>query len=146
MNDDAHRATAVRVYQRMAHLVLESDDRRREVVEATGLSFARTKALRRLARGPMRMTELAAELLVDKPYATVIVDELERRGLVVRSTAPDDRRAKVVTVTDQGRELARLANEILARPPQALIALPAAEMAELDALLAKLTPSADAVS
>ncbi|MGK4584648.1 MarR family winged helix-turn-helix transcriptional regulator [Kitasatospora sp. HPMI-4] len=140
MNDDAHRATAVRIYQRMAHLVLESDNRRREVVEATGLSFARIKALRRLAERPMRMSELAAELLVDKPYTTVIVDELERRGLVVRSTAPDDRRAKVVTVTDQGRETARLANEILARPPQALVALPAAEMAELDALLAKLAP------
>ncbi|MGF1428388.1 MarR family winged helix-turn-helix transcriptional regulator [Kitasatospora sp. LaBMicrA B282] len=140
MNDDAHRATAVRIYQRMAHLVLESDNRRREVVEATGLSFARIKALRRLAGQPMRMTELAAELLVDKPYTTVIVDELERRGLVVRSTAPDDRRAKVVTVTDQGRELARLANEILATPPQALVELPAAELTELDALLAKLTP------
>ncbi|MGC0318843.1 MarR family winged helix-turn-helix transcriptional regulator [Kitasatospora acidiphila] len=140
MNDDAHRATAIRIFQRMAHLVLESDNRQREVVEATGLSFGRTRALRRLAKRPMRMSELAAELVVDKPYTTVIVDDLERRGLVVRSTAPDDRRAKVVTVTDQGREMAQLANGILARPPQALVALPAAEMAALDALLAKLAP------
>jgi DNA-binding MarR family transcriptional regulator len=140
MNDDAHRATAIRVYRRMAHLVLESDDRRREVVDATGLSFVRTKALRRLAKRPMRMSELAAELVVDKPYTTVIVDDLERRGLVVRATAPDDRRAKVVALTEQGRETARLADEILARPPQALVALPAAEMAELDGLLAKLAP------
>ncbi|GAA1956710.1 MarR family winged helix-turn-helix transcriptional regulator [Kitasatospora viridis] len=140
MNDEAHRATATRIYQRMAHLVLESDNRRREVVDATGLSFARVRALRRLARQPMRMSELAAELVVDKPYTTVIVDELERRGLVVRTTAPDDRRVKVVTVTEQGRELAELASAILTRPPQALVALPAAEMAELDALLAKLAP------
>jgi DNA-binding MarR family transcriptional regulator len=88
----------------------------------------------------MRMSELAAELVVDKPYTTVIVDDLERRGLVVRATAPDDRRAKVVALTEQGRETARLADEILARPPQALVALPAAEMAELDGLLAKLAP------
>jgi DNA-binding MarR family transcriptional regulator len=140
MNDDDHRATATRIFQRMAHLVLESDNRQREVVEATGMSFGRTRALRRLAKRPMRMSELAAELVVDKPYATVIVDDLERRGLVVRATAPDDRRAKVVTVTEQGRELARSANEILARPPQALVALPAERLAELDGLLAELAP------
>ncbi|MFE9428574.1 MarR family winged helix-turn-helix transcriptional regulator [Kitasatospora sp. NPDC006697] len=141
MNDDAaHDDTAARIYARMRHLVLDSDDRRRRVVEVTGLSFARARALRRLARQPMRMSTLAAELFTDKPYATVIVDELERRGLVVRTTAPDDRRVKVVSLTDEGRELAARAEEVLGRPPAALSALPAEEMATLDELLARLAP------
>ncbi|MGR6998513.1 MarR family winged helix-turn-helix transcriptional regulator [Yinghuangia aomiensis] len=118
--DDPAYAAAYRAFAAMRNLVLGSDDRRREVADATGLSFSRSRALRRLARKPMRMTELAAEMATDKPYTTLIVDDLERRGLVVRTVSPQDRRAKVVSVTDAGREMADLATHILSRPPTAL--------------------------
>jgi DNA-binding MarR family transcriptional regulator len=93
------------------------------VVDTVGLSFDRTRALRRLARRPMLMTELAATLDIDKPNATTLVDELEMRGLATRTPHPTDRRAKVVTTTPAGTQLAAKADWILGRPPTALAEL-----------------------
>jgi DNA-binding MarR family transcriptional regulator len=131
-NDDAARAFAA-----MRHLVLDQGDRRREVAETTGMSFIRTKALRRLASGPLRMSDLAAETGTDKPFATLIVDDLEQRGLVVRSVDPDDRRVKVVTITEAGRVVAVEAERILAHPAEGLLRLDAEELATLARLLSK---------
>ncbi|MFD0329624.1 MarR family winged helix-turn-helix transcriptional regulator [Streptacidiphilus monticola] len=99
----------------MQALILDND-RRRSVAEATGISFARSRALRRLVQRPLRMSELAAKLATDKPYTTLIVDDLVRRGLVERTTDPDDRRCKLVSLTETGRAMALRAQEILAQP------------------------------
>ena len=40
------------------------------------MSFARARAVRRLARRPMSMGELADALSIDRPNATVIVADL----------------------------------------------------------------------
>jgi DNA-binding MarR family transcriptional regulator len=110
------------VWMLMADLVLDNM-RRREVSEALGMSFGRTRAIRRLARAPMSMGELAAALGIDPPNATVLVDDLEAQGLVRRRAHPTDRRTKVVEATRKGKTLARRADEILATPPAALSAL-----------------------
>jgi DNA-binding MarR family transcriptional regulator len=52
-----------------------------------------------------RVAELADEAGVAAPTATRILDALERRGIVRRDRASDDRRAVAVTLTDAGREL-----------------------------------------
>ncbi|WP_052433261.1 MarR family transcriptional regulator [Streptacidiphilus carbonis] len=136
--EDARLRAASAVYATMRYLVLDQDDRRAAVVEALGMSFSRTKALRRLTAGPLRMSELAQKLLTDKPYATLIVDDLERRGLVLRTVHPDDRRCKVVTVTEAGRLAAELAESILARPPRGLLALEDEELETLRRVMAKV--------
>lgn len=128
---------AVRAWERMCDLVLDHD-RRKEVVDALGMSFVKTKALRRLAKGPMTMRELALQLLTDRPYTTVLVDDLEERGLVSRTVNPDDRRSKLVAVTDEGRAAAELASKILAIPPAALLALPPEDARALDRILARV--------
>jgi DNA-binding MarR family transcriptional regulator len=114
--------SAREVWLLMSDLVLDNM-RRRQVAEALGMSFGRARALRRLARRPQSMRELATALGIDPPNATVVVDELERQGLVVRQPHPTDRRAKVVDVTPKGRALAQQADAILAAPPPALSAL-----------------------
>jgi DNA-binding MarR family transcriptional regulator len=138
MSADSRDEAVARIFAVMRGLVLDSDDRRREVVTATGMGFVRSKALRRLIAGPLGMSELASKLIVDRPYTSLIVDDLEQRGLVVRAVAPGDRRAKVVTLTPAGRAVAVQAEEILARPPDALARLGADELAELDRLLSAL--------
>ncbi len=60
----------------MSDLVLDQG-RRREVAEALGMSFGRTRAIRRVARRPISMGELAAALGIDPPNATVLVDDLD---------------------------------------------------------------------
>lgn len=128
---------AVRIWEGMKLLVLD-DDRRREVAVALGMSFTRSRALRRLTAGPTTMRGLADRLGTDAPYATLIVNDLEERGLVERTVNPDDRRAKLVTVTESGRRAAELANEILSRPPAALAALDPDDLAHLDRIFTRL--------
>ena len=129
---------AARAWQAMRTLVLDRYDRRKKVTDALGMSFIRAKALRLVAAGPMTMRELAAGLGTDPPYTTVAVDDLERRGLVVRTVRAGDRRSKLVSITPAGLEQARLADEILSAPPRLVRELPAADLAALDRILSRL--------
>ena len=115
-------------------LVLDNE-RRREVSEALGMSFGRSRALRRLARRPMTMGELAAALGIDPPNATVLVDELEALGFARRTPHPSDRRAKVTEATRKGKAMARRADAILSTPPPALSALGEDDLEELRRIL-----------
>ncbi|HKS49710.1 MAG TPA: MarR family transcriptional regulator [Amycolatopsis sp.] len=126
------------VWERLRELVHETYDRRKEVSDALGMSFAKAKALRRIAAGPLTMRELAEQLVTDPPYATLLVDDLERRGLVERNVHPRDRRRKIVEITEAGREAVKTADRILGEPPPALQALPESDLAALAAILAKI--------
>jgi DNA-binding MarR family transcriptional regulator len=124
----------------MQTLVTETNDRRREVADALDMSFVRVKALRRLAAAPVTIRELADSLITDAPYTTVVVDDLERRGLVKRRVDQDDRRRRIVAVTPEGARQAARASEILDDPPAALLALPPDDLAALERILTSLLP------
>lgn len=129
---------AERVWERIRELVLESHDRRKDVADALGMSFIKVKALTKLVRAPMTMRELAEALAIDRPYATVVVDDLESRGLAARSVHPDDRRCKIVTVTGEGCAVAEKAAAIMREPPPALVGLNADDLSRLDEIVARL--------
>lgn len=133
--DVSTRPHAERAWRAMTTLVTELNDRKSEVAAELGMSFVRIKALRRLARTPMSMRELAEQLTTDAPYTTVVVDDLEERGLVDRRPDPDDRRRKIVAATAQGVRAAQRAERILRRPPAALTALSPADLIELERIL-----------
>jgi DNA-binding MarR family transcriptional regulator len=135
MTDYSH--DAYRAHAAMQKLVLQQRDVRGAVEEATGISFGRARALRRLVYGPLRMSELAARLGWDKPYTTTVVDDLEERGLVTRNVAPDDRRAKMVELTPDGHAAAVTAIRILAEPAPGLSRLSGDELAVVAELLEK---------
>ncbi len=124
----------------MCDLVLDNE-RRREVSEAVGISFGRLRALRRIARHPMTMGELAANLGIDAPYATLVVDDLEKQQLVERGPHPTDRRAKLVTATPLGATMAKQGEEIMGRPPAGLTSL---SKVDLDAIARGLEQALDA--
>jgi DNA-binding MarR family transcriptional regulator len=130
---------AGRVWGVMRELVLDHD-RRDEVGAELGMSFFRVKVLRHVAAEPATMGVLAESLRSDAPYVSVVVDDLVRRGLVVRAADPGDRRRKIVSVTAEGARAAARAGELLAVPPAALAALPADDLAALERLLAGLGP------
>lgn len=48
---------------------------------------------------PIRLTDLAIEMLVTKPSATTMVQRLERKGLVERQASLEDARSKLVILT-----------------------------------------------
>ena len=138
-DNDAEPDIAREVWTLMSDLVLDHQ-RRRQVAEAVGLNFARTRAVRRVAAQPMSMGELAAALGIDRPNATVLVDDLEEQGLVRRRPHPTDRRAKLVEATRKGKSVARRANEILGTPPAALSALGEKDLEALRRVLTSIAP------
>jgi len=108
-----------RAWRAMSEVVLDYD-RKLAVSEALGLSWTRSLALRRLAKEPLTLRALADRLQADPPYVTLMVDDLEKRGLVQRLPHPEDRRAKLVQLTPAGRTAVARAEGILDEPPAAL--------------------------
>ena len=62
--------------------------------------------------GPCRLTALAEKIEVKPSAVTVMVDRLEKRGLVRRVQDPDDRRAVRVEITEEGRDVLDKAREL----------------------------------
>jgi MarR family transcriptional regulator, organic hydroperoxide resistance regulator len=66
----------------------------------------------------MPMGELASALSCDASNVTGLVDRLESRGLLQRSTSPEDRRVKVLSLTPLGaRVRAALLERMTSSPP-----------------------------
>jgi DNA-binding MarR family transcriptional regulator len=86
----------------------------------------------------LAMGQLAARLHTDRPYASVVVDDLERHGLVARKQHPTDRRVRIVSVTAEGRRVAGRAEQMLGGYREQLRALPPAELAALERALEHL--------
>ena len=91
-----------------------------ELRETLGLGrgTGRVRALLAVAAGPLTVAELARQLTIDPPYATLIADELAALGLVERTVDGEDRRRKQLTLTDAGRTAARTADAIIRKPPR----------------------------
>ncbi len=87
----------------------------------------------------MSLSELAEAVRVDAPYATLIVDSLEERGLVERRPDPADRRRKLVALTPEGKEAAQRVLRIKREPPPGFANLTAAELDTLEELMRRLT-------
>ncbi len=94
--------------------------------------------------GQARVVELANAAGVTPPTATRILDALERRGIVERRRAPEDRRGVTITLTPNGRELLDTQHEWLRSRQEAFYAeLPAGERAVAADLLVRLAALID---
>ena len=97
------------------------------------------KTLVRLAREDgVSMGDMARGIGCDPSYITALVDDLDARGLARREPAPDDRRVKIIVLTDAGRALAAEIDAVLSVPPAAFAALTSPELRQLRDLLDKV--------
>jgi DNA-binding MarR family transcriptional regulator len=79
--------------------------RMRQRLPGEDLDFSLIPLLKALAhRGELRLTDLAGVLDLDASTVSRHVRTLEERGLVARTTDPDDGRATRLALTDEGRE------------------------------------------
>lgn len=71
------------------------------------LSYVQFQLLARLANadGPLTMTQLADGVVYSRSGLTYQAGLLEKAGLITRGPSPDDERATLVTITDNGRAL-----------------------------------------
>jgi MarR family transcriptional regulator, transcriptional regulator for hemolysin len=86
--------------------------------------------------GERTQTELAQLVGLDKTTMVVTIDELEAAGLVKRLPSPEDRRARIIAVTDAGEQKVVEGREIMDQvQAEVLATLPARErQGLLDAL------------
>ncbi|QKW23903.1 MarR family transcriptional regulator [Kitasatospora sp. NA04385] len=111
-----------------------------------GASVARLRTLRVLALAgePLRMRDLAEHVGNAPRTTTTIVDSLERDGLVERVRHPTDRRAFLLTLTEEGARRHREAEELdRAALAAATGALDAAEREQLRTLLGRIRAAVD---
>jgi len=106
----------------------------------TASQFSTLKVLR--IHGPLALREIAKYILKTGGNMTIVVDNLERDGLVVRDRDTEDRRIVYVRLTQKGEELFdRIYPEHLERIRQAMGGLTDAECEQLMNLLNKLSPA-----
>jgi DNA-binding MarR family transcriptional regulator len=94
---------AWRAFLSTSHLL----DRRIEeqLKSAAGLTHPQFEILAMLSEAPdrqMRMTELARGVVVSKSALTYQITQLEKAGLVRRTTCPSDDRGVLAVITDAG--------------------------------------------
>lgn len=70
---------------------------------------------RALQAGPLTLTKLAAQLGMSKQAAAKVVGELLGREFLVQEDAAEDRRTKLLALTQRGRAVVRAAMQIGAR-------------------------------
>ena len=110
------------------------------LAQELGLAPMQLHALRLIEPGAeLPMSSLAGLLFCDASNVTGIVDRLEARGLIERCPAPQDRRVKLLALTDEGVRVREAATRQMAQPPAAIAALPIEDQRALrDALRAAL--------
>ena len=130
------------VWRDLVAFVLDHRDGwRRAVVDRCGLPFSRIRILKRLSRSAMTVKQIAAAATIDAPAATVAVNDLEERGLVVRAVDPENRRCKVVSLTGAGRDMVRTIESVHDPAPEALAALGSDDLATLRRIVDEVSRS-----
>ena len=77
-----------------------------EVAERHGLTLRDYIVLSALDKTPgLTQSDLGRALSLDKTTLMSQLDRLERRGLIVRHSDPDDRRLRIPAITDDGEAL-----------------------------------------
>jgi len=111
-----------------------------QAMGAAGLTLARAKVLNRLDdMGPMNQATLAGLLGHAPRSVTETVDALERDGLVARTSDENDRRARIVALTDAGRDASEAARVVRAKVMDEIFgSLSATERASFAALLTRV--------
>ena len=78
------------------------DEMKRIGADVTSVQFAAMQAID--LHGEMEQSQIAQSIHYDKATIGGVIDRLEKRGWVERKANPKDRRAKLVTLTKEGRQ------------------------------------------
>lgn len=81
-------------------------------IAGTGLCLSDFMVLEALLhKGPLTIGAIQEKVLLATGSMTAAVDRVENKGLVIRTTTREDRRARVLQLTPEGRKVAELAYE-----------------------------------
>ena len=131
-----HPAAVQEAWSLLGRLFWQMRPRLLGVATEFGLTPPQMFALRALdPEQPVPMRELAAQLHCDSSNVTGLVDGLEAHGLVERRSAEQDRRVRMLVVTERGAQVRDRLNAVLNEVPPALAALSAEDQRALRDIL-----------
>lgn len=133
--------------RRAWRLLMGAGQRHLEIVtagiEEMGLSKVMAQFLGAVCQSPPGPTnQLATRFGVDPGWVTDIVDRLEARGELVRRPSADDRRVKILEVTETGQETFRKMEAMFATPPPELLDAPREDLLALVRIAERLAGAA----
>ena len=134
----AERMAAVTSIMRAQQVVLAEVER---VLKPYELTFASYEALQLLAftrEGRLPMGKIGERLMVHPASVTNTVERLERRGLVRRRPADEDRRRVLAEITPEGRDVAGRATTALNRADFGLGGVDESVAIEVNSVLRKI--------
>jgi MarR family transcriptional regulator, 2-MHQ and catechol-resistance regulon repressor len=139
-NEDEKAERALRVYKDLVKATEDMMALQGRQLDSLGLTVSQYRVLETLLRrGPMGQGTLGAEALAAGSNTTIVIRNLERRGLVVRRPDQNDTRKKVVHLTPKGKKLVTKVFPMQARLVQAqMAALDGREQERLARLCRKL--------
>uniref|UniRef100_A0A5Q5BIX1 Transcriptional regulator, MarR family n=2 Tax=unclassified Mycobacterium TaxID=2642494 RepID=A0A5Q5BIX1_MYCSS len=111
------------------------------ILEEHGLTMWGYSVLVALDRSPMRTQAALAEAInADKTRIIPTLDDLQSRGYIERHPAPDDRRVRLLAITEAGRAVKDAAQDDIQRGENRWLSrLSAADRATFVRLLQQLT-------
>ena len=127
---------------RMHTLMTAEIDRALKPFEMTRSGYLVLATVQLSEDGTRLLSRIATHMLVHPTTVTLVVDRLERQGLLVRQPHPTDRRATHVRVTPAGSALMREATEALAGVGFGLPGMSDADAAQLTKMLAPVRAAA----
>ena len=112
-------------------------------LNSIGLSPVTAHFLDEIARIPAGpISQLVTRMGVDPGWVTDVIDRLEERGDVRRVPSTEDRRVKIIELTEHGRESWRKMDDALATAPPELVELGEHELRLLLRIAEKLAKAA----
>ncbi len=138
-DDDPSAFLAMTSLLRLHHLMTSALEHQLRAECAISLTdYQILKALQLSETGTWLLSRMAWHLMVHATTVTLAVERLEAKRLVRRHSHPHDRRATLVTITDDGRELTDRGTEAMDRAEFGLPGLTSGQARSLIATVARL--------
>lgn len=97
---------ALNSYTKLMRAAETVTSRTGRIMSAAGLTISQFGVLEALHhKGPLCQRDLAAKILKSTGNITLVIDNLEKLGLVKRERTSEDRRYLTITLTGQGEKL-----------------------------------------
>ena len=136
-------ATALKTFTKLIRATETVTAEAHRLLPESGLTISQFGVLEALLHlGPMCQKEIAAKILKSTGNITQVIDNLEKRNLVMRKQNPDDRRYYAIHLTEKGRHfISTLFPEHAKRIAAAMSCLTENEQQQLGKLCRKFKPS-----
>jgi DNA-binding MarR family transcriptional regulator len=132
-------SSVLRLHQLMTSVV---EHELKQGFEMSLTDYLMLKTLQLSDTGTRLLSRVAWHLLVHATTVTIAADRLEARGLLARQAHPRDRRATLVTITDEGRKQIDAATEALRNVDYGLPGLTSAQAQQLVEFIAPIRGAA----